>query len=142
MFWWILKPVSIQETAIKQCIEGLNDIRIAIRAVQEKNDALCTTMTDADAAIFCRAEVSNEAHVCDELGFEAGVTYCKALVNKEKNFCEDNPECLAYVTSDVSYCEKMDVSNAHECKAVLLKDPSFLHEEDCKVFSEKFRVEK
>ena len=138
--WWVLKPVSMQETVMKQCIEGLNDIHIAIRAVQEKNAELCATMTDADAAVFCRAEVNNDAHLCDKLGFELEIKYCKAIVNKEKDFCGANAECLAYVTEDVSYCEKLDVANANECKSVVLQDPSFLHEEDCNAVSEKFKI--
>ena len=125
---------------MERCVEGLQDVRIAIRALQEKNAILCATMTDADAAVFCRAEVNNEAGVCDELQVDRGAEYCKAIVNKDKEFCKEDAECLAYTTGDVSYCEKLDVANANECKAVLLQDPSFLHEEDCKTFSEKWEV--
>ncbi len=140
LIWWMLTPTSVQTSFLNNCKQGLNDLRTTLAALQEKNDALCEKVKDSDVRIMCHAEVLHDTNVCEQLPLPQSIDYCKTLVKKEKELCEkEDTACLAYTTGEVSYCDQLDTANAHECKAIVLLDASFLQEEDCVLVSEKLR---
>lgn len=137
---WVMQEEQVQEEFIRLCTEGLDDVKKSISAVQSQNVELCKEIKDPDEELFCRAEVLKKEDICDALTYKQSVAFCKAIVQKDQEKCTGNKECLAYVTQDTRYCDMLDATNRNECKAIVLKDPSFLKEKDCEQASKVFRA--
>lgn len=121
-----------REVFFNRCKEGNKDIIISIAALKTGNEELCEQIKDKLSAMFCRAEVTRNQEYCNAMNEERSIKYCKSIVTKNKEGCQEDNQCIAYVTGDISYCDKIDGINRNECKAVVLKDNSFIKDADCK----------
>ncbi len=115
---------------LAECKAGQLDTKVYITALKTGSSMECDTIKDKNAAIFCKAEVTKNKELCNQLTISGMTQYCNIIVAKDKTACGNNYECIAYTTGDASYCDKVDRANMNECKAVVTLNPAIL-EDNC-----------
>lgn len=131
-FWGFERPVDrLRQEFLTKCLSGQEDTKQYIVALKSKNEAVCEQIEDQNVAVFCSAEVSGTAQACSGIMIPKMADYCEIIVQKDKDACGTDNQCLAYVTGDNSYCDKLAKSARKECRAVVLQDISVVKESDC-----------
>lgn len=124
----LYKPPAerLRLTFLAECNAGHQDTITYITALQQSNSEHCQRISDQNTRAFCKAEVTHNAETCAEITLPPLAQYCRTLVSRDPDNCNNDPGCLALVTSDVSLCDKLDSANRNECKALVLKDATLL----------------
>jgi hypothetical protein len=93
----------------------------------------CDNVLNGDTKGWCKAKISGNSSYCQPLKDSGFWDYHNCLVDSAKTVedCEkidfsNEPyeinECMAYVTGDVSYCEKLPEKDKVDCIASMKKD--------------------
>jgi hypothetical protein len=138
---------EINLTPYEHCMNSYNLIAYECEAIKKQDISICNNSEDKNWGGWCKARVTKDKSHCEPLKDEDFWDYHNCLIDTAKTVedCKaidfsNEPyeinECMAYVTKDVSYCDKLPEKDKIDCKASLQKDEDLC--EDNPVFERKW----